>query len=224
MEHWKRYSMLWNNKKEGQTAAYSMEDLPKLVQQTVLLVGHTNATLSFHRRLNALDDIMTNSTKAKSMLNMKSDLLQKIIKIFSVRISVSNSQRQWKHTNKLLTSTVSKEAHGIAQPFFFLESIFYCSGQSSAEVWTTVTVVDGITGTEVSTNGTAATFSRRFHIFTFLCQKTHIRRFTGKTILHLTFYQIFESISDVPLLNMCSYHNMPGQYADYSQVSRKDSS
>lgn len=85
-------------------------------------------------------------------------------------------------------------------------------------------MVDGITGTEVSTNVTATTFSRRFHIFTFLCQKTHIRRFTGKTILHLTFYQIFESISDLPLLNMCSYHNMPGQYADYSQVSRKDSS
>lgn len=39
--------------KENQSSKYSIGDLLRLVQQTVLLVGKTNVTLFFHRRLNA---------------------------------------------------------------------------------------------------------------------------------------------------------------------------
>ena len=63
---------IWHVLKQAST--YWLEDLLKLVQQTVLLVGHSDVTLSCHRRLNALDDTKAISKKAKFMLKMKSDL------------------------------------------------------------------------------------------------------------------------------------------------------
>ena len=59
-----------------------MENLLRLVKQTVLLVGWTDSSLSFYRRLSALDGIMNTSMQAKIFLKTKSDLFQKDNKNF----------------------------------------------------------------------------------------------------------------------------------------------
>ena len=47
-------------------ADLTIEDLLNLVQQTVLLVGQTNNTVSYHRWLSALAGAMKSSSQAKS--------------------------------------------------------------------------------------------------------------------------------------------------------------
>ena len=47
-----------------------------LVQQTVLVAGQTNKTISYHRRLSALAGAMKSSSQAKSMTKDKKALLE----------------------------------------------------------------------------------------------------------------------------------------------------
>ena len=42
-----------------------------------MIVGQTNITLSYRRRLSALDGVMKSTIQRKSMLKKKSELLQK---------------------------------------------------------------------------------------------------------------------------------------------------
>ena len=57
-------------------ADLTIEDLLNLVQQTVLLVGQANNTISCHWRLSALAGTMKSPSKAKSMIKDKSALLE----------------------------------------------------------------------------------------------------------------------------------------------------
>ena len=57
-------------------ADLTSEDLLNLVQQTVLVAGQTNKTISYHRRLSALARAMKSSSQAKSMTKDKKALLE----------------------------------------------------------------------------------------------------------------------------------------------------
>ena len=57
-------------------ADLTTEDLLNLVQQTVLLVGQTNNTMSYYRRLSPLTGAMKSSSQTKSMIKDKSTLLE----------------------------------------------------------------------------------------------------------------------------------------------------
>ena len=57
-------------------ADLTSEDLLNLVQQTVLVAGQTNKTISYHRRLSALAGAMKSSSQAKSMTKDKKALLE----------------------------------------------------------------------------------------------------------------------------------------------------
>ena len=52
-------------------ADLTIEDLLNLVQQTVLVAGQTNNTISYHMRLSALAGAMKSSCQAKSMIKDK---------------------------------------------------------------------------------------------------------------------------------------------------------
>ena len=145
--------------KEGQSSTYSIENLPWLVQQSVLLIGLTNVTFSYPRRLNALDGTMNSSTQAKSIMKTKSDLFQKDNKdLFGKDFGeqISETLKTYKNSKELLASTVFKEAHGVTRLFRrglsqnqnkLCWGIFSHSSKSSSAVSTTATVANGITGT-----------------------------------------------------------------------------
>ena len=74
-------SKLWHALESANTAPddevdLNIEDLLNLVQQTVLLVGQTNNTISYHSRLSALVGAMKSFSQAKSMIKDKSTLLE----------------------------------------------------------------------------------------------------------------------------------------------------
>ena len=61
-------------------ADLTSEDLLNLVQQTVLVAGQTNKTISYHRRLSALAGAMKSSSQAKSMTKDKKSAIRKFWK------------------------------------------------------------------------------------------------------------------------------------------------
>ena len=74
-------SKVWHALESATTAPddeadLNIEDLLNLVQQTVLLVGQTNNTISYHRWLSALAGALKSFSHAKSMTKDKSTLLQ----------------------------------------------------------------------------------------------------------------------------------------------------
>ena len=60
---------------EGE-ANLNFEDLLNFVQQTVLLFGQTNNTISYYRRLSALAGANESSNQARSMIKDKIRLLE----------------------------------------------------------------------------------------------------------------------------------------------------
>ena len=54
----------------------SLDDMQKSVEQTVLMVGSTSNTLTYHRRYNLLNNLMGSSNLAKEAMREKKDLLQ----------------------------------------------------------------------------------------------------------------------------------------------------
>ena len=74
-------SKIWHALESSTTAPddeadLNIQDLLKLVQQTVLLVVQTNNTISYHRQLGALVGVMKSSSQAKSLIKDKSALLE----------------------------------------------------------------------------------------------------------------------------------------------------
>ena len=74
-------SKVWHALESATTAPddetdLTIQDLLNLVQQTVLLVGQNNNTISYHRRLSALARAMKSSSQAKSMIKDKIALLK----------------------------------------------------------------------------------------------------------------------------------------------------
>lgn len=107
---------LQQENKEGQSSTYAMENLLRLVKETALLVGQTDSTLSFYRRLNALDGTMNTSTQAKFFLKTKSDLFQKDNKNpfgQDFREQISEIVKVQKQPKQLIPTTVFKEAHDV---------------------------------------------------------------------------------------------------------------
>ena len=75
-------SKLWNileGAKEAEEDAVqkSINDLLHYVEQTVLLLGQSSNTITYHRRLNVLGSVMNSQYQVKSMLKEKASLLQK---------------------------------------------------------------------------------------------------------------------------------------------------
>ena len=74
-------SKVWHALESSTTAPddeadLTIQDWLNLVLQTVLLVGQTNNTISYHRRLSALPGAMKCSSQAKSVIKDKSALLE----------------------------------------------------------------------------------------------------------------------------------------------------
>ena len=74
-------SKVWHALESATTAPddeadLTIEDLLNLVQQTVLLVGQTNNTISYHTQLRAFAGTMKSSSKAKSLIKDKTALLK----------------------------------------------------------------------------------------------------------------------------------------------------
>ena len=55
----------------------SLDDMQKFIEQTVLMVGQSSNTVTYHRRYNLLNNLMRSSNQIKEALRMKKDLLQK---------------------------------------------------------------------------------------------------------------------------------------------------
>ena len=55
----------------------SLDDMQKFIEQTVLMVGQSSNTVTYHRRYNLLNNLMRSSNQTKEALRMKKDLLQK---------------------------------------------------------------------------------------------------------------------------------------------------
>ena len=74
---WHLLEQAMGSNSEDENATISIADLLHCVEQTVTLVGQNNNTISYHRRLNILNGIMTNHIQAKTMLKEKASLLEK---------------------------------------------------------------------------------------------------------------------------------------------------
>ena len=60
-----------------QWANASLDDMQKFIEQTILIVGKSSNTVTYHRRYNLLNNLMGSSNQAKEGLRGKKDLLQK---------------------------------------------------------------------------------------------------------------------------------------------------
>ena len=103
-----------------QESSVSINDLIKIVTQSIILVGRTNIALSYHRRLSALVGVMKSNIQAKPLLKNKSELLQKENKdLFGkeFREQISETVKAYKQSKELLASAVFKDAASGNQPF-----------------------------------------------------------------------------------------------------------
>ena len=73
---WQLYALESATTAPDDEAYLTLEEVINLVQQTVLLVGQTNNTISYHRRLSAMAGAMKSSSQAKSAIKGKSALLE----------------------------------------------------------------------------------------------------------------------------------------------------
>ena len=73
---WQLYALESATTAPDDEADLTLEEVINLVQQTVLLVGQTNNTISYHRRLSAMAGAMKSSNQAKSVIKDKSALLE----------------------------------------------------------------------------------------------------------------------------------------------------
>ena len=60
-----------------QSVNASLDDMQKFIGQTVLVVGQSSNTVTYHRRYNLLNNLKGSSNQAKETLRKKKDLLQK---------------------------------------------------------------------------------------------------------------------------------------------------
>ena len=90
-------------------ADLTIQDLLNLVQQTVLLVGQTNNTISYYRQLGALVGVMKSSSQAKSLIKDKSALLENSGKEFFVedfRDQITDIVKALKQSKELLFNSL----------------------------------------------------------------------------------------------------------------------
>ena len=73
---WQLYALESATTAPDDEADLTLEEVINLVQQTVLLVGQTNNTISYHRPLGAMAGAMKSSNQAKSVIKDKSALLE----------------------------------------------------------------------------------------------------------------------------------------------------
>ena len=63
----KLWACLENSTNPEVETTETVEDLLKYVEQTILLIGQTNVSLTYHRRLNILYSVMANPTQSKGL-------------------------------------------------------------------------------------------------------------------------------------------------------------
>ena len=93
-------------------ADLTIEDLLHLVQQPVLLVGQTNNTMSYHRRLSTLAGTMKSSSQTKSMIKDKSALLENFGKeLFGkdFRDQITDTVKAQKQSKELLFNVFQQQ-------------------------------------------------------------------------------------------------------------------
>ena len=73
---WLSIDQAVNSKGDEQQTPITLEDLLQYIEQTVLLIGQTNVSLTYHRRLNVLYSIMNNPAQSKSLLKENAESLQ----------------------------------------------------------------------------------------------------------------------------------------------------
>ena len=99
-------------------ADLTTEDLLHLVQQPVLLVGQTNNTMSYHRRLSTLAGTMKSSSQTKSMIKDKSALLENFGKeLFGkdFRDQITDTVKAPKQSKELLFNAIQGQC--TSKPF-----------------------------------------------------------------------------------------------------------
>ena len=130
----------WHDLESATTApddevALTIEDLLNLVQQTVLLVGQTNNTISYHRRLSALAGAMKSSSQAKSMIKDKSMLFENpgkelLGKDFDNQIT--DTAKAQKQSKELLFNVVQQQGNNKSFSKHLPQSKLRCSGKTLA--------------------------------------------------------------------------------------------
>ena len=133
-------SKVWHALESGTTApddevALTIEDLLNLVQQTVLLVGQTNDTISYHRRLSALAGAMKSSSQAKSMIKHKSMLFENPGKeLFGKDFDdqITDTAETQKQSKELLFNVFQQQGNNKSFSKHLPQSKLHCSGKTLA--------------------------------------------------------------------------------------------
>ena len=99
---------------DGQEAPLSINDILFYVEQTVLLVGQSHNTLSYHRRLNVLSNVMGELIPAKSMLRDKAEQFQQNTdeKLFGTefRTHLTDTVKAKKQTKEVFLGSMPKRS------------------------------------------------------------------------------------------------------------------